>query len=123
MPIPLYAFTIRECADWAQIAIVYLAVGGMGLITYILSSVFVYVGEKDFERSVANTRVNTDEAEAGISPHPTRQAEARSAQQGATKAGDPIQTARARVLPGGDPSNESRKESDRSGRSKRQLLI
>ena len=44
----------------------YLTVGGVGLLTYIFSSVFVDVGEKDFEGSVASTRVSTFEMESAI---------------------------------------------------------
>lgn len=48
-----------------KIAIFYLAVGGVGLITFLFSSGFVYAAEKSSERSAQNSRVNT--SEAGIS--------------------------------------------------------
>ncbi|KAF2007245.1 hypothetical protein P154DRAFT_569134 [Amniculicola lignicola CBS 123094] len=48
-----------------KVAIVYLSVGGVGLFTYFFSSMFVYAGEKDYERSCASTRVNTTDLEGG----------------------------------------------------------
>ncbi|KAH7402742.1 hypothetical protein BKA66DRAFT_436143 [Pyrenochaeta sp. MPI-SDFR-AT-0127] len=55
--------------DRHKIAIVYLAVGFVGLVTYVFSMIFVYVGEKDFKQSPANTRsstfTSTVELEAG----------------------------------------------------------
>jgi hypothetical protein len=41
-----------------QIAIAYLACGLVGLITYISATIFVYAGEKDYERSVASSRAS-----------------------------------------------------------------
>ncbi|KAF2643475.1 hypothetical protein P280DRAFT_515876 [Massarina eburnea CBS 473.64] len=96
-----------------KIAIVYLGVGGVGLITYILSSVFVYVGEKDFEKSVASTRTSTNEVNVA-----------------SRKEEDPppdlVQLTRAKSMPSRDPASalhETRQDLGRSGRSKRQLLI
>ncbi|KAF2132332.1 hypothetical protein P153DRAFT_383219 [Dothidotthia symphoricarpi CBS 119687] len=56
--------------DRHKVAIAYLVVGFIGLVTYVLSTAFVYVGEKDFERSVASSHISTcitaNELEAGI---------------------------------------------------------
>lgn len=75
-----------------QVAIVYLAVGFISLITYISSIVFVYTGEKDYERcaagssailNVQNPLASGDlEAEINLS-----QADGRFKSRGAT--GDP----------------------------------
>ncbi|KAF1958965.1 hypothetical protein CC80DRAFT_591837 [Byssothecium circinans] len=95
------------------IAIVYFIVGSIGLVTYILSSVFVYVGEKDFELSVARTRANSTQAE-DARPKTRRQP---CSSNGET-ADDLVQLVRARSLPSGP-----RREANRSRRWKRQLLI
>jgi hypothetical protein len=48
----------------------WLCVASVGLFTYAFSSGFVYVGEKDYERSVASTRVNTSDMEAALANAP-----------------------------------------------------
>lgn len=95
--------------------------GSVGLLTYILSSVFVYVGEKDFERSVASTRVNTDDLEASISPTNTSQPHRR--QESGSVESDPLRLARARGLFGGNLTESFKNGSDHSGKAKRQLLM
>ncbi|KAF2857018.1 hypothetical protein T440DRAFT_512993 [Plenodomus tracheiphilus IPT5] len=42
-----------------ETAVTYLAVGFVGLTTYLLSTIFVYISEKDFERYHASTRTDT----------------------------------------------------------------
>ncbi|KAF2503027.1 hypothetical protein BU16DRAFT_26926 [Lophium mytilinum] len=51
--------------DDSKIAIVYLVVAGVGLVTFLLSSCFVYSSEKACEQSVVNSRSNTNEAGIG----------------------------------------------------------
>jgi hypothetical protein len=104
-----------------QIAVVYLIVGGIGLLVYIFSSVFVYIGEKDFERSVVSTRVGTFEMESAIGlATSSAYAEADIGQQVSGNAENAVQSARARGLHEGNIGNNSRRG---AGKSKRQLLI
>ncbi|KAH7406182.1 hypothetical protein DE146DRAFT_435786 [Phaeosphaeria sp. MPI-PUGE-AT-0046c] len=42
-----------------KVAIAYLSFALVGLITYVSATIFVYAGEKDYERSVANSRNST----------------------------------------------------------------
>jgi hypothetical protein len=104
-----------------QIAIVYITVGSVGLLAYVLSSIFVYVGEKDFERSEASTRVNTDDVEASISPTNTSQ-HCRGLESGSVKSDSP-RVACARSLFRGNFAEGSKTGSNRSVSAKRQLLI
>jgi hypothetical protein len=48
-----------QLAKFTQIAIAYLAWGLVGLTTYISATIFVYAGEKDYERSVSSSRART----------------------------------------------------------------
>jgi hypothetical protein len=104
-----------------QIAVVYLIVGGIGLLVYIFSSVFVYIGEKDFERSVVSTRVSTLDMESAIGlATSSAYAEADIGQQVSGNAENAVQSARARGLHEGNIGNNSRRG---AGKAKRQLLI
>ncbi|PVH97834.1 hypothetical protein DM02DRAFT_673822 [Periconia macrospinosa] len=91
-----------------KVAILYLCVGGFGTLAYILSLIFVYVGEKDFERSAASSRVNTN-----ASGEDGRQAGVEN---------DPVQITRARTVAEGGAS-QSGWGFGHVGPSKRQLLI
>jgi hypothetical protein len=107
-----------------QIAVVYLGIFGLGFLTYLFSSIFVYSSEKAFLQSRASTRVNTDsdnsdpETGLGISAsdkHPAMQ----SKQRLADIMEHPGGTARDKPFP-----RRARQEgSQESVRSKRQLLI
>lgn len=105
----------------------YLVVGSMGLITYILSSVFVYVSEKDLERSAKHPFANLAGAESGVRPAATTPAESmrqRHGSSGAIAGNYPVQTVRAKTLIDGEETSMPRLESRReTGGGKRQLLI
>lgn len=90
-----------------QVAILYLCVGGFGSLAYIVCSIFVYVGEKDFEQSEASSRVNTntsreDDVESGPGP---------------------VQIARERAVAEEGNASQSGNGSGHVRSSKRQLLI
>ncbi|KAH7078818.1 hypothetical protein BKA63DRAFT_251805 [Paraphoma chrysanthemicola] len=127
--------------DRHKIAVAYLAFGLVGVLTYISATIFVYVGEKDYERSVANSRASTlantgsstlananvgfGEAEAGASP--TRVEAQAQMQQDATiptivEIPDPVQAARSKALIGFDHS-ESPKMVPEQSRSNPRLLF
>lgn len=90
--------------------------GGIGFITYILSSLFVYLGEKDFQRSAVSTRINTGQLEASMGAD--TEGQATTEPSGSTDS-DPLQRARGRGLFDRDSSEGF----NRSGRNRRQLLI
>ncbi|KAH7127100.1 hypothetical protein B0J11DRAFT_579515 [Dendryphion nanum] len=58
----------RQWTTKHNVAIVFLTVSGVGLITYGFLSIFVYVSEKDYERSVASTRISTNDNEPTEDP-------------------------------------------------------
>ncbi|KAF2109226.1 hypothetical protein BDV96DRAFT_604956 [Lophiotrema nucula] len=92
-----------------NIAIAYLAVFGVGLITFCFSSAFVYASEKEYERSIASTRTNTNTSSEFEGPqHPQSTV-------------DPIQAARAKILGNEERSGYEFQSTDRSNRPK--LLI
>jgi hypothetical protein len=54
-----------------QTAIVYLVIGSLGLATYVFTSVFVYMSEKDLEHHIATRRKNEGENQVTQSYTPT----------------------------------------------------
>lgn len=81
---------------------------------------FVYIGEKDFERSVASTRVNTLETESAIGlATSTALTVAETEQQVPGNTDDPVQRARARGAYDRDIGGDSKRM---TGKLKRQLL-
>jgi hypothetical protein len=90
----------------------------------------VYVGEKDYEHSVASTRTNTNTSTqtnpngtevaannaSGQTPMMANQSWSRHAEL------DPVQTARSRGLIGFDHEERSEKGNEASKRARRQLL-
>lgn len=116
-----------------QIAIVYLALGLVGLVTYVLATIFVYLGELDFEQSVASTqastlastRANTMDRESGmLAKNAGIQTSVKATQQGSSSADerDPVQIARSRGTFGLKHEERTRDLAERSTRAKRQLL-
>ncbi|KAF2823304.1 hypothetical protein CC86DRAFT_384682 [Ophiobolus disseminans] len=120
--------------DRHRIAVAYLAFGVVGLITYIFTTVFVFVGEKDYERSVANSRastiksnsastinkriVNTNDVETGLASsdagnHTQEKGDTISA---VAEGADPIQAARARFVVGFEQSGIPRRNIEKSRR-------
>ncbi|ORY08750.1 hypothetical protein BCR34DRAFT_569550 [Clohesyomyces aquaticus] len=102
----------------SKISIAYLSVGIVGLFTYAFSSGFVYAGEKDFERSLASTRVNTDDMEAASANSPASGSPAAEPTQGADN-GSAVDHLRSRGLLHGPAEPRSRSD---SGRVRRELL-
>ncbi|KAF2476345.1 uncharacterized protein BDR25DRAFT_339387 [Lindgomyces ingoldianus] len=102
----------------SKIAITYLSVGTVGLFTYVFSSGFVYAGEKDYERSVASTRTNTNDMESALidSTISARSAEG-TRQQQPSEPNNPVEQLRNRGLL--SSGTEERQDSERT---KKQLL-
>ncbi|KAF2659293.1 hypothetical protein K491DRAFT_675747 [Lophiostoma macrostomum CBS 122681] len=83
--------------EWSQkhlIAIIYLTTGFIGLVTYLSSTLFVYVGEKDYLQSVASSKVSTSDSEDAIGA----QRSTMLPKNGTSSAGKTKMPARARTL-------------------------
>ncbi|OCK80770.1 hypothetical protein K432DRAFT_416476 [Lepidopterella palustris CBS 459.81] len=112
--------------DNSKIAITYLVVGGVSLITFLFSSGFVYAAETDSERSAANSRVNTGEAGIGADnvnsngPLATN-TDAVANSQTSTKS--PLQTVRSRGLLIDGSSSGPQSNRTLPGKNKGTLLI
>ena len=120
----------------SKIAIAYLSFGLVGLVTYISATIFVYTGEKEYERSVAGSRASTlkkthastlvhggadvGDPEAAVAAKKTgSHAEAKRNSTSST-IGDqvsPVQAARARLVVRLEDQRASRDEEARSRRS------
>lgn len=122
----------------SKIAIAYLSFGLVGLVTYVSATMFVYAGEKDYERSVASSRTSTltntgtstlgnghadsGDPEAAVAANKTGdQAEAKRNSTTSTIADEvsPVQTARARLVV---RLEEQRAFENQDARSRRSLL-
>jgi hypothetical protein len=120
----------------SKIAIAYLSFGLVGLVTYVSATIFVYAGEKDYERSVAgsrasiltNTRTSTlsngradsGNPEAAVAANKTGdQAEAKRNSTTSTVADEvsPVQAARARLVVRLEDQRAPRNEEARSRRT------
>ena len=110
----------------------YLVVGCVGLVTYAFAAVFVYSSEKDFEQSATNTcaeaqihiRTNTNELEEGKLPHVANARTETGVSQTGSNGGERVRaaTALSNTPIRSDPEKQSRQETVRPGRRKKQLL-
>ncbi|OAL56584.1 hypothetical protein IQ07DRAFT_674760 [Pyrenochaeta sp. DS3sAY3a] len=118
--------------DRHKVAIVYLAVGSVALIAYLVCTIFVYMGEKDFEKSVASirsttqttTRVNTDVLEAGNPQSNVGGAAGAQAIRTTSSVADSdlVKLTRSKVLMSPEPREKVDQRTDGSAVFKRQLL-
>ncbi|KAF1913939.1 hypothetical protein BDU57DRAFT_328015 [Ampelomyces quisqualis] len=114
--------------DRHKIALAYLSFGLVGLVTYVSATIFVYAGEKDYERSVAssrastlgNARVDAADLEAAVPANQTgSHAEAKKNSTNSTIADEiaPVQAARARLIVRLEDPRAARNEESQSRRS------
>ncbi|OCL04825.1 hypothetical protein AOQ84DRAFT_391288 [Glonium stellatum] len=109
--------------DDTKIAIFYLAVGGVGLITFLFSSGFVYAAEKGSERSAQTSRVNADEAGIGASDVESKRSLASNDDKNGDDQTAPRQILRSRALLIDGSSRGSLEHQITSVRRKPTLLI
>lgn len=110
----------------------YLAVGSVALVTYLVCTVFVYLGEKDFEQSVANTRnntqttsrVNTNDLEFGKSQSDAARIPSVNAAQTTPSVpeSDIVKLSRSKVLISSDPREKVASDVDAYSIAQRQSL-
>ncbi|KAF2258359.1 hypothetical protein CC78DRAFT_124606 [Lojkania enalia] len=110
-------------SDRHRIAIAYLVIGGIGFLTYVSSSAFVYTSEKDYERSINNSKANTVDEEAGMSSVNVRRDSSRRLQGSSSTAADPIQTLRLKAFSESEIDSRFRQDRRDSGYSRPRLLI
>lgn len=103
---------------------VYIAAATLGFMTYILSSVFVYMGERELERSLAATRANIGDQESaiGLSEGCTQPDKGKNKQH-LDNDGGLAQSVHAKGFGHGEAEDQPKGDSTRSGRSKQRLMI
>lgn len=108
-----------------QIAIAYLAIGLVGLVTYVFATIFVYAGEKDYELSVASTRSTTIDLKSMTPPRNIgTQTSNKDSNEGSNdvQVVGPVQVARSKAVIGFEHEGRSQRVIDESSKPKRQLL-
>ncbi|KAF1841628.1 uncharacterized protein K460DRAFT_318818 [Cucurbitaria berberidis CBS 394.84] len=115
-----------------QIAVTYLAVAFVCLVTYIFSTIFVYIGEKDHEKSansspasIQSTCANTIDLENGMeATNASLQASVQGSKEGSSNSreGNPIEMTRSKGSISLEQEKRLKQHGERSGRAGRQLL-
>ncbi|KAF2192599.1 hypothetical protein K469DRAFT_717161 [Zopfia rhizophila CBS 207.26] len=109
-----------EWGNHHKIAIMYLIVGSIGFCTYLFSTCFVFAGEKELQRSVNTTRINTNDMESGVDLLSTSKKPSDATnRRRSSEIVDPVENLQSGGL--FDVTKGSR-DGEESGNSKRQLL-